>query len=200
MAGPRGAPSEGGAAPEETEGGASSDGRARPRGTAKDRALRLLGVRWRSREELRRRLLRAGFDPDEVDLALVELEAAGLVDDRRFAQEVARDRGGRRAMGDRAILAALRGWGVAQPAIDEALRALPGEGERAAALAERRAARMPGVSEEAATRRIYGMLVRRGFPPGVAAEEARRAVAGLTGDGVLEGRDPDPSGSGAAEP
>ena len=55
--------------------------RARAR-TAKDRALGLLAVRWRSRDELRRRLLRAGFEPPEVDSALVDLEGVGLMEDR----------------------------------------------------------------------------------------------------------------------
>src|SRR5439155_6918820 len=45
----------------------------RPRGTAKDRALRLLGVRDRSRRELEVRLLRAGFERDDIDRALEEL-------------------------------------------------------------------------------------------------------------------------------
>src|SRR5919201_1882490 len=54
-----------------------------PRGTAKDRALLLLGVRWRSREEVRRRLRKAGFESDEIEGALADLEAAGLIEDRR---------------------------------------------------------------------------------------------------------------------
>src|SRR5438309_11769665 len=47
--------------------GAASDSErpVRPRGTAKDRALRLLGVRDRSHKELERRLLRAGFEPED---------------------------------------------------------------------------------------------------------------------------------------
>src|SRR5436309_7523878 len=45
----------------------------RPRGTAKDRALRLLGVRERSRRELERRLGQAGFEPEEIEETLEDL-------------------------------------------------------------------------------------------------------------------------------
>src|SRR6266536_6471094 len=78
-----------------------------PRGTAKDRALRLLGVRSRSREELRRRLLAAGFPAEEVATAVRDLEAVGLVDDERFAGEWARDRASRRLDGDRVVRSSL---------------------------------------------------------------------------------------------
>src|SRR5256714_15571506 len=60
----------------------------RPRGTAKDRALRLLGVRDRSRRELEVRLLRAGFEPPDVERALEDLAGAGLIDDDRLASQV----------------------------------------------------------------------------------------------------------------
>src|SRR5206468_10552152 len=56
-----------------------------PRGTTWDRALRLLAVRDRSRRELQRRLLMAGFDAEAVEETLERLESAGVIDDRRFA-------------------------------------------------------------------------------------------------------------------
>ena len=45
-------------------------------------------MRWRSREELRTRLAKAGFEPEEVERSLEELERAGLIDDQRFAKEL----------------------------------------------------------------------------------------------------------------
>src|SRR5437764_13255034 len=71
------------------EAATKSERPVRPRGTAKDRALRLLGVRDRSRRELERRLLQAGFDREEIDGALDALTVAGLIDDERFADAVA---------------------------------------------------------------------------------------------------------------
>jgi SOS response regulatory protein OraA/RecX len=53
------------------------------------------------------------------------------------------------------------------------------EAARARALADRRAARLAGVPAEAAYRRLYGALVRRGYPPDVARDACRAALAGL---------------------
>src|SRR2546423_8251380 len=84
----------------------------RPRGTAKDRALRLLGVRDRSRRELEVRLLRAGFEPYDVDRALEDLAAAGLIDDERFAAAVVEHAMSNRMAGSRAVMSNLMSKGV----------------------------------------------------------------------------------------
>ena len=153
----------------------------KPSGTAKDRALRLLGVRWRSAGELRRRLAMAGFAPDEVEAALSELELAGLVDDDRFARELVKDQVGRRMAGSRAIRAALRQKDVPAAVAEAALAEAGDDAEQARALAESRARRMTGVPPEAAYRRLYGMLLRRGHSPSIAREACREALAPVFG-------------------
>jgi regulatory protein len=158
------------------EGAGRSAASAGPHGTAKDRALRLLGVRWRSREELRRRLRQAGFEPEETEEALSDLERAGLVSDDRFAQEVVRDQAGRRMAGERVIRAALRGKGVAADVVERALVGLDDDTVRARALAARRAPRLIGLEPEAASRRLFGLLARRGFSPEVARDACREAL------------------------
>jgi regulatory protein len=157
--------------------GASGSERDTPKGTAKDRALRLLGVRWRSREELRDRLARAGFQDEEIEHTLVDLERVGLVDDERFARELVKDQATRRSAGDRAIRAALRQRGVDQDTADRALEGTMDEEARAFELADRQANRLRGVPIEAAHRRILGQLMRRGYPPAMAREATRRALA-----------------------
>jgi regulatory protein len=150
---------------------------AKPKQSAKDRALGLLAVRWRSREELRRRLRQAGFEVEETERALTDLTDAGLIEDGRFARELVRDQAGRRLSGDRAIRGALRAKGVATDVAESALLEAGDEAERARELATRRAMRMGSLAPEAAHRRLYGLLVRRGFPPGVAALACRAALA-----------------------
>ena len=54
-----------------------------------ERALGLLAVRPRSRRELERRLLQAGFASAEVTDVLSRLERVGLVDDEAFARALA---------------------------------------------------------------------------------------------------------------
>lgn len=163
---------------------AGRSGPRSPRGTAKDRALRLLALRWRSREELRRRLVQSGFDAVEAERALQELELAGLVEDGRFAREVVRDQVARRFAGDRAIRMVLREKGVASETIDRAIQQAGDEAGRARTLAERRASRLAGAAPEAAYRRLYGLLISKGFGPAVAREAARDALATPMEDGA----------------
>ncbi|HYV02908.1 MAG TPA: regulatory protein RecX [Actinomycetota bacterium] len=161
--------------------GSTSNEDRKPSGTAKDRALRLLGVRWRSVGELRRRLALAGFPPDEVEVALTELEMAGLVDDERFARELVRDQVGRRMSGSRAIRAALRQKDVPTAVAEAALAEAGDDSDQARALARSRARRMSGLPPETAYRRLYGLLVRRGHSPGIAREACREALAPVFG-------------------
>lgn len=157
-----------------------TDGRsARPRGTARDRALRLLAVRWRSEAELRMRLRMAGFPTEEIDEALAGLDRAGLVDDERFAREMVRDQAIRRRASNRAMTAALRQKGVSAAVAAEAVGEAGGDDERAAELARARAPRLAGLGPEAAYRRLYGLLLRRGYGPSVARDACRSALAGM---------------------
>jgi regulatory protein len=153
-----------------------------PTGTAKDRALGLLNYRWRSRSELDRRLRQAGFPADEIATALDDLEAAGLIDDERFAAEVVRTHATGRLSGDRAVRAKLAAGGVAPALRDRALLQAGDEGDRALALARKRAPRLAALASEAAYRRLYGALVRRGYGPGTARDACRVALHELTVD------------------
>jgi regulatory protein len=157
-----------------------------PRGTAKDRALRLLGVRWRSRAELDERLRLAGFERDDIEVALEDLTRAGLVDDARFARAVVADRAGRRLSGDRAIRSALFQKGVSAEVAATAMEAAGDEAERALELARKRSPRLAGSDPAAAFRRLYGLLLRRGFGPGVAREACRAALAEVLAEALAE--------------
>jgi regulatory protein len=148
-----------------------------PRGTAKDRALRLLTVRWRSRSELEQRLRQAGYEPEDISSAIEDLTRAGLIDDARFARAVVADRGTRRLSGDRAIRTALFQKGVSAEVAASAMEEAGAESERALALARKRAVRMTDADPAASFRRLYGLLLRRGFGPGAAREACRAALA-----------------------
>jgi regulatory protein len=149
------------------------------RATAKERALGLLAVRWRSRAELRRRLTLAGYETEEIDLALSDLEQAGLVEDVRFARELVRDQASRKLAGDRAIRSALRQKGIASEVVEAALDEAGDEAERAEALAESRARRLGHLPPEVAYRRVFSLLVRRGYGSSLAREVSRRALADI---------------------
>jgi len=149
----------------------------RPRGTAKDRALRLLGVRDRSRRELELRLLRAGFEREDVDQALDDLSSIGLIDDQRFAEQVVEHAMTGRPAGRRAVMTGLMSKGVDRGVAERALgRLAVTEEARAEALASRQAVRLRSLDPAVAYRRLTSLLVRRGFAPGLAFDVARRTL------------------------
>jgi len=94
-------------------------------------ALRALRRRDLSRRELDLKLARAGVPQEERSQTVERLVEAGLVSDRRFAEERARILA-IRGSGDAGIRADLRRHGVAREVVDEALEPLTPEAERAA--------------------------------------------------------------------
>ncbi len=148
-----------------------------------ERSLGLLAVRQRSRRELERRLVQAGFERDEVDAELDRLEGVGLIDDEAFARAVVEGRMGARGESRRVVAGRLAQAGVtsdiATMALDGALEA---DEDRAARLAETKAMRLRSLEPQVAFQRLYGFLARRGYGPEVARAAARKALAVQTID------------------
>ncbi len=142
-----------------------------------DRALGLLAVRPRSRRELETRLLRAGFDAEEVEGELERLEGVGLVDDEAFARRVIEHEVGSRGSGRRLVGSVLARSGVTPAVAAGALASLgDDEEERARDLAARRAKRMGSLEPAVAFRRLTSFLLRRGYGPEMARRAARSAL------------------------
>jgi regulatory protein len=142
-----------------------------------ERALGLLAVRPRSRRELELRLLRAGFDEQEVAEVLGRLQGVGLIDDQAFARAVAEHAFGTRLSGSIAVRQALGVKGVSGETVDAVVAELgDGEEERAVALARSRVGRLGGLPPEKAFGRLVGLLARRGYPSSVARRAARLAL------------------------
>jgi regulatory protein len=158
-------------------------------------ALRLLSHRERSRLELRSRLARKGFDALTIDQALDRLAEAGLQSDERFAATFTLEAHRNRGLSTNAVQGQLRRRGIDRQLAAEAATEAPEDEEaRARDLAERRAARMTGLSPEVRARRLLGYLARRGYPPELcrrlAAEAAHSAAQSAAGGGA--GGDPEP--------
>lgn len=145
-------------------------------------AFRLLGHRARSRAELERRLLDKGHDEATVATLLERLVADGLVDDAAFARSYVADKRKLAGWGEGRIRRGLAALGVAPAVIDGALAAAPG-GDAAGAELERALAVLrklgpPRPPLEAARRRAYQALQRRGFSGETAYAAVRRWSAG----------------------
>jgi regulatory protein len=138
-------------------------------------------VRPRSRRELEVRLLRAGFDLDEVSGELERLEAVGLIDDERFAREFTEHQLAARRAGRRAVASGLAAKGIDRRIAERAIEEAHGDdAERADDLARSRAERLRGLPPQKAFGRLVSFLVRRGHDPETARRAARTAL-GLDG-------------------
>ena len=152
-----------------------------------DSALRLLGVRARSRSEMRTRLLDKEFPSDEVDRTLSRLTSMGLLDDADFARQWVESRHRNNGRGRIALRNELRTKGVDPAVAESALSLVDDEDERARA--EELLARKVGslsaadIGDRAArdrhTRRLVAMLARRGYPANVAFDLVRSALDAL---------------------
>ena len=84
-------------------------------------ALRILGYRWNSAAELRRKLASKRFDDDVIDATITRLHAEKWLDDERFAEALVRTKSNRR-LGRARIRGELRAAGVDRDTAEEALR------------------------------------------------------------------------------
>ena len=146
-------------------------------------AYRLLGHRARSREELRRRLLAKEHDEHAVDEALERIAADGFLDDAAFARSYVADKRQLQSWGSERIRRGLRELGVDAASIDEALGTRDAGGgeegdelDRALGVLRRRGA--PEQPLDAARRRAFQALQRRGFSSSVAYAAVRLWVEG----------------------
>lgn len=141
-------------------------------------AYRLLGHRARGRAELRRRLLQKEHEEAVVDTVLERLTDEGLLDDADFARRYVADKRTLGHWGSQRIRRGLAELGVAGPVIDAAVGTAEAGGdedaEYARALAVLAAKGPPRPPLEAARRRAYQVLLRRGFASGLAYRAVRQ--------------------------
>jgi regulatory protein len=161
---------------------------------ARERALRLLGVRDRSRREVEMRLRRAGFEPQVVADTVAWLQDLNYLDDRRFAFAYAEEKQ-RSGWAPRRIRAELAGKGLERGVVEEVLapleeaeaaRAGDDAGEGVYAIEEaarRRFAAQFATDPAAAERRLVGYLARRGYDWDTIGRVARTLRAEASSEG-----------------
>jgi regulatory protein len=169
---------------------------ADPETVARAIALRELSVAPRTRAQLADRLARRGV-PENVTKALLDrFEEVDLVDDEQFSRMWVRSRLAGRGLSKRALRHELRQRGVAEETAREAVDEITPDDEFAAAreLVRRRLPAVRGDDPVRRTRRLVGMLARKGYGPAVAARAVRAEVAASLGpdaDGEEDGPDAD---------
>jgi regulatory protein len=139
-----------------------------PRRSTYARALDMLEARARAVTELRRLLIKKGEPPDDVDVAIERLRAAGVLDDANFARQLTRSKAVGGGHSRRRIQQELAKRGVARDISHEAIEEVfDEEGIDEAAAIERIARKklrlLGGLDPATQKRRLFGFLARRGY-------------------------------------
>ena len=150
----------------------------------------MVALGWLARRELtekqvRQRLARRGYAPEQVDDAVARLKTERALDDRRVAGAFARTAVRLKGRGPLRLQRDLQALGIDRQAAHEAVRDVLADTDEAtlarAALARRW--RRPGRPEPADAARLYRALLRQGFGP--SAARAALTAAGAPDDDVL---------------
>ncbi|GAA2575758.1 hypothetical protein GCM10010411_05100 [Actinomadura fulvescens] len=157
----------------------SEDGPADPEAAAREICLRMLGMAPRTRAQLADALRRKNIPDDVAADVLSRFTDVGLIDDEAFAQAWVQSRHTGRGLAKRALAAELRRRGVDNETVHEAVETLDPEQEERTAreLIARKVAATRGLDPAKRTRRLVGMLARKGYSPGLAYRVVKEALA-----------------------
>ena len=159
-----------------------------PESVARTLCLRALTGAPRTRQQLAEMLARKDVPEAAAETVLNRFVEVGLIDDAAFARAWVDSRQAGRGLARRALQAELRAKGVDAEVAAQAVETVDADDERAAALrlVERRARSMQHLDRATATRRLVGMLARKGYNGGLAAAVVREVLdaAGSEADEV----------------
>ena len=134
---------------------------------AKQSALRLLEIRPRSLRELTDRLRQKAYDSTTISAVCARLSEAGLIDDHAFATYLVEQRLRTASRGSGAIQRDLYKHGIAKDAISTLSQQHDigaSYADHALLYARKLANRLRGLDKVTYTRRLSGVLLRRGYP------------------------------------
>jgi len=169
-----------GRAEDEQPGGHPEDPPGDPELVARSICLKLLTMSPKTRAQLAQALAAKGIPPEAAELVLDRYTEVGLIDDDAFAQAWVSTRQTGRGLATRVLAQELQRKGIDKDVAGRALATLdPADEEQSAReLVKRRLRSMRGLEPHVATRRLLGMLARKGYPSDVAFRVIRDEIPG----------------------
>jgi regulatory protein len=154
-----------------------------PESVARGLCLRALTGAPKTRQQLADLLTQRGVPDDAAETVLDRFTEVGLIDDAAYARAWVSSRQAGRGLARRALSAELRAKGVDAEVAAEAVEVVGDDDEREAArrLVARKVGAMRRLDRVTASRRLIGMLARKGYNGGLAAAVVREALD-ATGD------------------
>lgn len=167
--------------PDEDEpGGHPEDPPGDPESVARSICLKLLTMSPKSRTQLAEALAAKGIPDEAAEAVLDRYTEVGLINDAAFAQAWVSTRQAGRGLATRVLAQELHRKGIDKDIAGQALARLDPDAEESAArtLVQRRLRSMGGLGHSVATRRLLGMLARKGYPSDVAFRVIREELLG----------------------
>ncbi|GAA0355604.1 hypothetical protein GCM10009530_00860 [Microbispora corallina] len=161
------------------EGSPAAQGQdADPESVARAICLRLLTMAPRTRAQLADALRKREVPEEAAQAVLERFSEVGLIDDEAFAAAWVSSRHAGRGLARRALAQELRHRGVDEETVKDAVGQLDPEQEveTARALVAKKLASTRGADPRARTRKLVGMLARKGYSPGLAFRVVREAL------------------------
>ncbi|HET8602884.1 MAG TPA: regulatory protein RecX [Marmoricola sp.] len=154
------------------------DGEPNPYDVARKIVLRQLTLAPRSRKQLEDKLRQRGCDDDVAAAVLDRMTDVGLVDDEAYAVTLVRSQQATKGLARRALAHELRKKGVDDEIARGTLDRVDEEQEReqARALVDKKLRTMHGLDRQVQTRRLAGMLARKGYPSSMSYAVIREAL------------------------
>jgi len=139
---------------------------------ARNIALRQLAHSPKTRQQLEQHLLKKDVSPEHIAEVLDRFTEVGLVDDLAYAHLFVRSKCAAKKISRSSLMRELRAKGVADELALTALSVISDEDEYQLArdAAEKKLRSMRGLSHEVVSRRLFGMLARKGYSSAVAVK------------------------------
>jgi regulatory protein len=160
-------------------GGHPDDPPGDPEALARAICLKLLTMSPKTRSQLADAMAAKGIPDAAAEAVLDRYTEVGLINDTAFAQAWVTTRQAGRGLATRALAQELHRKGIDKDIAGQALATLdPATEEDAArALVQRRLRSMANLEPHVATRRLLGMLARKGYPSGVSLRVVRDGLS-----------------------
>lgn len=142
-------------------------------------ALRLLNYRQRTSNEMTDRLIKKGYDPEEVQSVIDRLQQNHLLDDRQFAEAWINDRKSFHPRSKRLLVYEMQNKGLDRQIIQDVMEGIDDDPPLAEAAARKALHRWMDLAEKEFVTRCAAFLSRKGFAAGLCFSTARKLWAEL---------------------
>ena len=149
-----------------------------PEGVGRTVLLNAISAQARTRKELADKMAAKGVPADVATGLLDRFTEVGLIDDAAFATQWVESRQRTRGLAPRALAQELRRKGIADEEAKAALEQINDDDQRCAArsLVDKKLRTLRNVDRDTATRRLAGLLARKGYSSGLAYSVVREAL------------------------